>query len=366
MASIQRLTNGRFRARFRDLDGKEHARHFVRRREAQGWLDRMTANLQTGTFTDPKRAKVTVNGWADDWIESYRYNRASTVRQAQTHLVHIRTEFGHMRLASVRPTQVRTWIAKLQAQGLSDSYVYALHSRLAQLFNDAVHDDLLAKNPCSRRTAPKTGQQKPYVATSAQVWALYEAMPERLQATILLGAFVGLRSAEVCGLRIDDIDFIAGVVEPHVQYPSEPLKTDASTTQVPIPRDLTNLLAEHVAQHTPGPHMFVNQWGDQLSPRALELAFRHARKQVVGTGMDERIRFHDLRHYFASLLISSGADVKRVQSSLRHKSAKTTLDVYGHLWPDTDNSTRAAISNVITARAATSADYLRTVEAESA
>jgi integrase len=57
--------------------------------------------------------------------------------------------------------------------------------------------------------------------------------------------------------------------------------------------------------------------------------------------------FHDLRHYLASLLIASGADVKVVQARLRHASAKTTLDTYGHLWPDADESTRAAVATVI-------------------
>jgi integrase len=55
-------------------------------------------------------------------------------------------------------------------------------------------------------------------------------------------------------------------------------------------------------------------------------------------------------HYFASLLIASGADVKTVQARLRHASAKTTLDTYGHIWPDRDESTRAAVDAVITAR----------------
>jgi integrase len=69
---------------------------------------------------------------------------------------------------------------------------------------------------------------------------------------------------------------------------------------------------------------------------------------------------HDLRHYLASLLIASGADIKTVQARLRHASASTTLDVYGHLWPDADESTRAAIGAVIAARLQSPADALRT------
>ena len=89
-----------------------------------------------------------------------------------------------------------------------------------------------------------------------------------------------------------------------------------------------------------------------MGPRA---GYAAAASKVPGLPAD--FRFHDLRHYFASLLIASGADVKVVQARLRHASAKTTLDTYGHLWPDTDDSTRAAIA--VSARRAR-ADNLRT------
>ena len=71
-------------------------------------------------------------------------------------------------------------------------------------------------------------------------------------------------------------------------------------------------------------------------------------------------RFHDLRHYLASLLIASGLDVKVVQARLRHASAKTTLDTYGHLWPDADQSSRAAVGAVL---AELAEDKLRTQQA---
>ena len=67
-------------------------------------------------------------------------------------------------------------------------------------------------------------------------------------------------------------------------------------------------------------------------------------------GLPEGFRFHDLRHFYASLLIFSKLDVKVVQARLRHASAKTTLDTYGHLWPDSDETTRAAISGVMATR----------------
>ena len=76
-------------------------------------------------------------------------------------------------------------------------------------------------------------------------------------------------------------------------------------------------------------------------------------------GLPDGFSYHDLRHYLASLLIASGADIKTVQARLRHASASTTLDIYGHLWPDADESTRTAIGAVIRDRLAP-ADALRT------
>jgi len=116
-------------------------------------------------------------------------------------------------------------------------------------------------------------------------------------------------------------------------------------------------LAAHVSQFSTDT-VLTSERRQQLGPWALERAFRAARDRVPG--LPPGFRYHDLRHYFVSLLIASGADVKVGQARLRHASAKTTLDTYGHLWPDTDDSTRAAIEVVMAARA----DNLRTARGD--
>jgi integrase len=125
--------------------------------------------------------------------------------------------FGHRALKSVRPSEVKAWTAKLSDEGLTDSTIYALHSRMGQLLSDAVHDGLLPKSPLSRRTAPKAGEQRPYIATTKQVWALHDAMPGGLQPAVLLAAFAGLRVAEAVALRVSDVDFMRGIVSPAIQ-----------------------------------------------------------------------------------------------------------------------------------------------------
>jgi len=100
--------------------------------------------------------------------------------------------------------------------------------------------------------------------------------------------------------------------------------------------------------------------GETAPPWVIEREVRAARAPI--DGLPEEFSFHDLRHYFASLLKASGADIKTVQARMRHGSARTTLDTYGHLWPDADESTRTAVAMVIAKRMDPNdaADRLRT------
>lgn len=362
MANIAKRPNGKWRARYRDSAGKEHSRHFVKKSDAQDWLDGVTTSVRTGTYVDPKSAKTTVDEWCEQWLDGYSVHRASTVRQAKTHIAQITAEFGTLPLSAVRPSAVKAWTAKLKASGNADSYVYALHNRLKQILDDAAHDGLIARNPCSRRTAPPMGKQKPYVATTEQIWALHDAMPDHLRVAVLVGAFAGLRIAEVSALRVADVDFVRGIVHPVQQWPNDPLKTKGSDAEIPVPRELTLLLSASV-QQWPGEYLVTDGAGGRVGPWVIERAVRDVKASDADLkGLPDEFSFHDLRHYLASLLISKGADIKTVQARLRHASAKTTLDTYAHLWPDADESTRTAIGEVIAARA----DSLRTDEARNA
>ncbi|MET4432388.1 tyrosine-type recombinase/integrase [Mycolicibacterium sp. 624] len=351
----------RWRARYVDGRNREHAKAFRVKADAQNWLDGQTATLVSGTHIAPRDAQMTVSDWCETWIDGYQVNRESTVRQARTHIKHIVAEFGDQPLSTLRPSQVKSWVAGLKGE-FQPSYVYALHSRLSQICGDAVLDGVMARNPCSRRTAPPMGKQKPYVATTAQVWALHDAMPDHLRVAVLLGAFVGLRVAEASALGVSDVDFIRGVVHPTRQWPDKPLKTDGSSQPIPIPNDLALLLSSSV-QRYPSPMMVTRgAAGTTAPPWVIEREIRAARATI--DGLPDEFSFHDLRHYLASMLIASGADIKTVQARMRHGSARTTLDTYGHLWPDADESTRLAIGAVIAERMDSleaTADALRTL-----
>jgi integrase len=151
---------------------------------------------------------------------------------------------------------------------------------------------------------------------------------------------------------VSDIDFMRGIVNLVRQYPAEPLKTECSRTPVPIPGSMTLVLSAHVKQFSAG-WLMADEFGHQMGPWQLQRAFRAARATV--DDLPEGL------HFYGSTLIASGLDIKTLQTRMRHASAKTTLDCYGHMLPDRDDATRAAIDSAITARS-DSADFLRTRE----
>lgn len=254
--------------------------------------------------------------------------------------------FGSTRLADVKPSDVKAWNVKL-GERYADSTRYAIYRRFAQVMGDAVHDGIIPRSPCSRRTSPGQAKQRPFVPTTEQVWSLYDVMPEHLRAAVLLGAFAGLRGSEAVALRTEDVDFMRGIVHPWVQYPEEELKTETSKSPVPIPDELALMLSGHVQMFRSN-YVVTSEIGRRTTPWALERAIRAHRSEA---GLPETFRFHDLRHYLASLLIGHGLDVKVVQTRLRPACAMTTLNTYGHLWPDADESARAAVASVVAARA---------------
>lgn len=347
----------RWRARWVDDRGRQLSRSFPTKAAAQDHVDSVSAALVRGDYIRPEDARITVEQWCDTWLDAYEVHRPSTVRQARTHVKRIKAAFGDERLSDVRPTMVRSWIAGLQSEGLAASTVYALHSRLAHIMADAVHDGVLQRSPCSRRTSPPMGKSKVYVATTEQIWALYDEMPLNLRPAVLLGAFAGLRLGEVCGLQVTDVDFMRGAVTPRFQADGRPLKTDGSEATVPVPRDLALMLSESVG--TWGTNFVVtNGAGGPARDFQIQRAVRKIRADV--DGLPEAFTFHDTRHHYASLLIAGGADIKMVQARMRHESATVTLDTYGHLMDSGDDATRDLVGGAMRSRAGSPAYRLRT------
>lgn len=366
MASIQRRDNGKWRARYRDDAGKEHARHFDRKVDAQRWLDEVTASVLTGQYVDPRAGKVTFKVYAEAWQrrQVHRPNTAAAVDSALR--VHAVPEFGSRSMASIRPGEVQAFVQKLIGKGLAPSTVRVTYQHTRAVFLAAADDRIIARTPCQRITLPAVERPLIKPLPTQTVLKLEKAMPARWRALVTLMAGTGMRPGEAAGLTIDRVDFLRRTLRVDRQllltWPPTfgPPKTKASYRTIPLPQSVVDMLAAHLVEFPAGDDgaIFTEPDGGLLYRDHVTRAFRAA---VTASAAPASTRLHDLRHYYASLLIRHGASVKVVQARLGHGSGKETLDTYSHMWPDSDDLTRDAVDDIF-GRAR--ADSVRTEEAQ--
>jgi integrase len=351
MASIARRPDGTYRPRFRDASGKEHARHFKRKVDAQRWLDEMTAAMVTGQYVDPAAGRVTFRDYAERW-RATQVHRPTTAAHVETMLRrHVYPSLGDKRLGSVLPSDIQSLVKQLSLD-LAPATVGVVHRILAGIFKAAVRDRRIVASPCEGTKLPKVHRQRIEPMALEAVEALTEAMPERYRALVTLAAGTGLRQGEALGLTVDRIDFLRRqltVDRQLVTMPDRapylaPPKTQASVRVVPLPQVVVDAVAAHLATWPTDQFVFSTELGDPIRRTAFsERIWRPALKRA---GLSA-VTMHGLRHFYASLLIRHGESVKTVQARLGHASAAETLDTYSHLWPDSDDRTRAAVDSVL-------------------
>lgn len=347
-----------WRARYRGPDGKERSQSFPRRVDAERWLRSVETTKDRGEWIDPAAGRRPFREYVTAWQES-QVHRPTTAAQVDSHLKnHVLPIFGDRAIASIRPSEVQSWV-KGRAEVLAPSTVEVVYRYLVAVFRAAVEDRVIAQSPCRGVKLPR--QEKRHVEPLAveTVQAVTEAMPGRYRALVTLAAGTGLRQGECFGLTVDRVDFLRRTLKVDRQMvllpggPPDfgPPKTQASYRTVPLPAVVVDALAAHLATYPAGESglIFTTEAGDPIRRTAFSGAvWRPALKRA---GL-EGAKFHDLRHFYASLLIRHGESVKVVQSRLGHASAAETLDTYSHLWPDSEDQTRAAVDEVLGAGAA--------------
>jgi integrase len=355
VSSIAKRPGGRWRARYRDSAGKEHARHFDRKIDAQRWLDEVTAAVLTGQYVDPRAGRVTFSAYAREWQARQVHRRNTQLAVSSALRMHLLPAFGHRPLSSIRKGDVQALVQQLSTT-MTPSSVATVYQYMRSIMAAAVEDRLIATSPCVRIQLPKRESRHVQPLATETVRALTLEMPERSQAMVTLMAGTGLRPGEAAGLTVDRIDFLRRTVRVDRQLlqtrpPSfGPPKTKASYRTVPLPQVVTDALAAHLARFPAGEYglVFCQRDGRALNRDKVVIDFRAA---VAKVGAPQGTHLHELRHYYASLLIRHGASVKVVQARLGHASAKETLDTYAHLWPDSEDMTRAAVDDVLGVRA---------------
>ncbi|GAA4697986.1 hypothetical protein [Nocardioides nanhaiensis] len=208
MASIKKRPDGRWRARYRDAAGKEHARHFERKVDGQRWLDQVTASVVRGDYVDPRAGKVTLETYAGQW-QAVQVSSEGTARIVDNALrLHILPELGATPLSAIRPTMVQGLVKKLEAKGLSPGTIHGIHHVLTQVCAAAVDDRLISAMPCRRITLPQLDAAPVVPPTIEHVEAFRDALPERYRALAVLVAGAGPRVGEALGLDVEHVEFL--------------------------------------------------------------------------------------------------------------------------------------------------------------
>lgn len=372
MASISKRPSGQWRARYRDATSKEHSRHFARKVDAQRWLDEVSASVVTGSYVDPKAGRVTFREYAEAWraIQVHRPTTQSTYELMLRRYAY--PSLGDRPLMSILPSHIQTLVKRLETGDgdqapLSPATVGVAHSIVSSVFHAAIRDRKLVANPCAGTKLPKVEKVQIVPIPTEHVQALAESIAAPYRAMMTLAAGTGIRQGECFGLSVDRVDFLRRTVRVDRQLIKVtgrapffgPPKTAASVRTIPLPKVVVDALAAHVAEYGTGPDGLLFQL-DSLPIRRTSFFERIWRPALRGAELPITTRFHDLRHYYASLLIRHGESVKTVQVRMGHSSAMETLDTYSHLWPDSDDRTREAVDSVLLA------DYVRTSETGSA
>jgi integrase len=343
----------RWRARYRDPSGRERAKSFARKVDAERFLVGIEDAKLRGAYVDPGAGKVSFGEWAERWYTTTAHLKPSTRRDYRMLLDHqVLPAFGDWTLASIDTLAVREWRAGLLAGGLSPKRAGKALQVLSQVLASAVEGGRLARNAATGVKPPKVQRKEMHFLDAEQVEWLAAATDVRYRPLILFAAYTGLRPCELVALRVGRLDLLrrtARVVEAAVEVSRlewGPVKTHEART-VRMPRSVAEEVAASLAArpHNREALVFTAPMGGPLSradlvrnyfkPAVLAVneAITKLPKDQRPAPLPEGLRFYDLRHTCASLLIAQGASVKAVQAQLGHATASITLDTYGHLFP---------------------------------
>lgn len=248
----------RWRGRYVDDRGREHAQGFARKVDAQRWLNEVTAAVVTGQYVDPKAGQVSFRDYAERW-RKMQVQRPSSRAHVETMLRrHAYPTLGDRCLSSIPPSDIQAWIKGLE---LAPATVGVIHGIVSTVMKAAIRDRRIASNPCDATKLPKVQRKQIVPLTTEQVSAVRDALPRQLQALVTLAAGTGMRQGECFGLTVDRVRFLERTVTVDRQLVTvqgqgstlAPPKTRASNRTIPLPQVVVDALAAHLAEFPTDP-----------------------------------------------------------------------------------------------------------------
>lgn len=363
MPSIQKRSNGIWRARYRDPDGREHARHFQRKVDATAWLVKQQASVDNGSWIDPRAGAATLRTYFAEWSQRQVWAAGTTTAMSLS----VRTcSFADIELRKLRRSHVEAWVKQMSLT-LQPGTIRTRVNNVRSVLRAAARDRVIAADPSEGVALPRLRRAEHAMQIPAPdaVGAILRACAPEFAPFVALCAFAGLRLGEAAAVQVGDIDFLRRRL--HVQRQVQRGGRDqvditppkhGSERVVYLPDELLRLLAGLVERGTFGDEGWLFTGGSGMPPHQNTVGHRW-RRAVAVAGL-EPTRLHDLRHFYASGLIAEGCDVVTVQRALGHAKATTTLSTYSHLWPSAEDRTRTAASALMRTALDAPADSRRT------
>lgn len=353
--TIRRTPSGRWKARYW-ADGKQLSKTFARKTDANDFLAAVQTDKRRGIWIDPRKAETPFGDWAEQWLANKHSLEPSTRSRYQSQLkCHLLPAFGNMALGKISALTVQGWISSMISQKLSPRTIQSCHTQFASIMRSAVASKLIPEAPVGRGVVdlPAVHRKPERFLTHQELELFVEGFKPHFQALIYTAAYTGCRWQEVSGLLRENLDLPGARL--HVRTVAQRIggreilkpfpKTDASYRTISFPDKLGTILDAHLSEMPEAELVFTGpKRGILREPNFRErdwlpavgklLPQLSARRQRALAGLT----FHDLRHTHVAWLIEAGAQPLVIQRRLGHKSIRTTLDVYGHLFPNAEES----------------------------
>lgn len=361
--TLYQRPNGRWRAQV-CIDGSRASFTADSKAECQAWLRKMLD--QAGQGWNYAGGKMTLGEYLQVWLENSRASlRLKTHDQyRRTVEKHILPLIGNIRLKDLRPECVERLYASLLKFGSGVRTVRIVHAVLHRSLEKAVRYGLILRNPTDGAALPQYKHAEMMVLDEIQVsQLLVAAKGSRHEALYHLAVTTGMRMGELFGLRWSDLHWVSGriYVRRQVQYVPghgwsfvEP-KTRSGRRTIKLGEGVLHALREHLERQQRERDTARERWldhdlifpsksGTPMDPSNLRLDFTHVLQQA---GLP-KIRFHDLRHTAASLMLNHGIPVIVVSKMLGHSKPSITMDIYGHLYNEMQDEAAQLMDELVT------------------
>jgi integrase len=333
----------RWVARYSGLDRKEHSQSFSRKSDAERYLHDQEIRKARRDWVDAALAEQPFAEYVAGWWATTTHLRPSSRARVQGILDHhLLPCFGAAPLASIGPANVRAFVADLVGAGLAPATVRKVYNALGSIFRSAVASGILGRSPCIGVSLPGLGaRQEQRFLSPEEIARLAATHPDRYRAMVLVGGYGGLRFGELAGLSAQRFDALRSrltvldsITEVGGHLHRGPTKTGRGRV-VSLPRFVSEALARHMSAFPPGAAALIFTAAEGGPLRRTRFRERVWVGAVEEAGLGP-LRFHDLRHTAAALAIKAGAHPRAIQERLGHASITTTLNQYGHLFPELD------------------------------